>query len=329
MTASPGMRVNRIVLHILLVVLSLDICQVYGDVTVNCTVELHVTRGYKYWGKPGDSLSIGCPVKYCTEEPAMNWCKIEGLNCLHLENVPTRHAAWEEGKVFVLNFVSVHQNNSGFYRCQATLGSLSSQSHSVEVIVQEVTTNASINPPSKEFAGATNVTEAPQGPSNNNKKWIIYALSSLGALCLLILICLCLLCCLRWHQVKPKTTPVTSQKEMNTVSRSTCAPYHTDRTTHALSEGSTLYYCSMASLQQPSDDSTIYDNHVPHWNGSRAATGNACDSAAVDSYQPSYESEDVLVYASLNHSGIIEKLPRKEQDVEIELTEYATVCVKK
>ncbi|XP_032637213.1 B- and T-lymphocyte attenuator isoform X1 [Chelonoidis abingdonii] len=329
MTASPGMWVNRIVLDIFLVVLSLDVCQVYGNVTGNCTVELQVTRGYRYDGKPGDSLSIECPVKYCTEKPAMNWCKIQGMDCLLLKNESNMHTAWGEGKVFVLNFVPVHQNNSGSYRCQATMGSLSSESHSVTVHVQEVTTNAPTNPPSKEFAGATNVTEAPQGPSNINKKWIIYALPSLGALCLLILICLCLLCCLRWHQVKPKTTPVTSQKEMNMVSRSTCAPDHTDRTTHDPSEGSTLYYCSMASLQQPSDDSTIYDNHVPHWNGSRAATGNTCDSAAVDSYQPSYEREDVLVYASLNHSSITEKLPRKEPDVEIELTEYATVCVKK
>ncbi|XP_027675835.2 B- and T-lymphocyte attenuator isoform X2 [Chelonia mydas] len=329
MKAPPGMRANRTVLHILLVVLSLDHCQVYGDMTVNCTVELLVTRGYRYPGKPGDSLSIECPVKYCTEKPAMNWCKIQEMHCSLLKDGPTRHTAWKDGNVFVLNFVPVHKNHSGLYRCQATVGSLRSESHAVEVLVQEVTTNAPTNPLSKQFAGATNVTEAPQGPSSNNKKWIIYALSSLGALCLLILICLCLLCCLRWHSVKPKTTPVTSQKEMNMVSRATCAPYHTDRTTHAPSEGSTLYYCSMASLQQPLDDSTIYDNHVPHWNGSRAATGNACDSAAVDSYQPSSESEDVLVYASLNHSSIIEKLPRKEQNVEIELTEYATVCVKK
>ncbi|XP_008164308.2 B- and T-lymphocyte attenuator isoform X3 [Chrysemys picta bellii] len=277
MTASPGMQANRIVLHILLVVLSLDVCQVYGDVTVNCTVELHVTRGKQYQGKPGDFLSIECPVEYCTEKPAMNWCKIEGKDCLLLKDESNMHTAWKQEKVFVLNFVPVHQNNSGFYRCQATVGSLNSQSHAVVVRVQEVTTNASTNPPS----------------------------------------------------MKPKTTPVTSQKEMNTVSRSTCAPYHTDRTTHAPNEGSTLYYCSMASLQQPLDDSTIYDNHVPHWNGSRAATGNACDSAAVDSYQPSSESEDVLVYASLNHSSILDKLPRKEQDVEIEFTEYATVCVKK
>ncbi|XP_039379924.1 B- and T-lymphocyte attenuator isoform X3 [Mauremys reevesii] len=276
MTASPGMWVNRIVLHILLVVLSLDICQVYGNVTGNCTIEIQVRRGYRYDGTPGDSLSIECPVKYCTEKPAMNWCKIEGMSCFLLKNESNMHSGWGEGQVFVLNFVPVHQNNSGSYRCRAAVGSLSSQSHSIAVHVQEVTTNAPTTPPS----------------------------------------------------MKPKTTPVTSQKEMNTVSRSTCAPYHTDRTTHDPSEGSTLYYCSMASLQQPSDDSTIYDNHVPHWNGSRAATGNACDSAAVDSYQPSYESEDVLVYASLNHSSI-EKLPRKEQDVEIELTEYATVCVKK
>ncbi|XP_074839609.1 B- and T-lymphocyte attenuator [Carettochelys insculpta] len=329
MKAPPGMRANRIVLHILLVALRLGNCQATGDVTANCTVELQITRGFQYRSEPGGTLSIHCPVKYCTEKPHMNWCKIEGQDCLFLKDEPTRNAAWMEENVFVLKFLSIHQNDSGFYRCRAIVGRLSSESHVVKVDVQEVATDDSTDPPSKEFADATNATGDPQQPGTYNKKWIIYILSSLGGLCLLILGCLCLLCCLQGHKVKHKTTPVTSQKKMNMLNRPTGAPSHTDNTTPVPSDGSALYYCSMASQQQQSGDSTIYDNHVPHWNSSKAASGTASESASVGSYSPSMVSQDVLVYASLNHSARVEKVLRTEQDVEVELTEYATICVKK
>ncbi|XP_067402342.1 B- and T-lymphocyte attenuator [Emydura macquarii macquarii] len=329
MKAPPGMRANRILLHIVLVVLSLANRQAYGNVTGNCTVELQVSRLTKYRSQPGKSLSIKCPVKYCSEKPAMNWCKIEQNGCFPLKDGPTKQTNWTEENVFVLTFLSIYQNDSGWYRCKTVGGNLNSQSHAITIVVQEVATNTTRNPPTKEFAGTTSVTEDPQGPRSNNKKWIIYVLSSLGALCLLILICICWLCCLWRHQVKHKTTPVTSERKMSMVSQPPHAPYHTDETMKTPNEGSTLYYCSMASLQQQSDDSTIYDNNVPHWNGCRAAIGSTCDSAAVCSHQSSSESQDDLVYASLNHSAILEKLPRKEQDVEIELTEYATICVKK
>ncbi|TFK07791.1 VPS10 domain-containing receptor SorCS3-like [Platysternon megacephalum] len=110
-----------------------------GDVTVNCTVEVQVWRGLQYESKPGDSLSIECPVKYCTEKPAIHWCLIQGMRCLFLKDGPTRHTAWREGNVSVLNFMPIHQSNSGLYRCIATLGSLSTQSHAISVIVRETT----------------------------------------------------------------------------------------------------------------------------------------------------------------------------------------------
>ncbi|KAH1186747.1 uncharacterized protein LOC123353517 [Mauremys mutica] len=113
--------------------------QVVGDGTVNCTVELQVRRGLQYESKPGDSLSIECPVKYCTEKPAINWCLIEGMSCLLVKDGPTRHTAWREGNVAVLNFMPIHQSDSGLYHCRATLDSLSSQSHSISVIVRETT----------------------------------------------------------------------------------------------------------------------------------------------------------------------------------------------
>ncbi|CAM4419474.1 unnamed protein product [Lepidochelys olivacea] len=110
-----------------------------SDVTVNCMVEVQVPRNYQYQGKPGDSLSIECPVKYCTEKPAIKWCLIQGMKCLLLKDGPTRRSVWREGNVAVLNFMSIQQSNSGLYRCRAVVGSLSHESHAIRVIVRETT----------------------------------------------------------------------------------------------------------------------------------------------------------------------------------------------
>ncbi|CAM4421562.1 unnamed protein product [Caretta caretta] len=123
----------------LLPLLLFKLFQVVGDVTVNCTVEVQVPRNYQYQGKPGDSLSIECPVKYCTEKPAIKWCLIQEMKCLLLKDGPTRRSVWREGNVAVLNFMSIQQSNSGLYRCRAVVGSLSHESHAIRVIVRETT----------------------------------------------------------------------------------------------------------------------------------------------------------------------------------------------
>ncbi|XP_043394342.1 cell surface glycoprotein CD200 receptor 1-A-like [Chelonia mydas] len=123
----------------LLPLLLFKLFQVVGDVTVNCTVEVQVPRNCQYQSKPGDSLSIECPVKYCTEKPAIKWCLIQGMRCLLLKDGPTRCSVWREGNVAVLNFMSIHQSNSGLYRCRAVVGSLSHESHAIRVIVRETT----------------------------------------------------------------------------------------------------------------------------------------------------------------------------------------------
>uniref|UniRef100_K7GIK6 B and T lymphocyte associated n=1 Tax=Pelodiscus sinensis TaxID=13735 RepID=K7GIK6_PELSI len=278
-----------------------------------CTTELQVIRGYKFQSKSGDSLTITCPVKYCTEKPTMTWCKIKGQECLRLNDGPTKNATWIQQNVFSLKFTLIHQNDSGLYRCRATVGGVSSESHAVVVIVSDSSTqqDCAEHPiwAAQDFSATTNVTGDPQRREDHNKKWIIYILSSLGGLCLFILICLCLFCCLRRHQVKPKTTLVTSQQEMNMI---------VERGMEKQSRESDI-----------ESERNIFKNHIPHWNSSRAAAGTTCESTTVGPYQPSPESHDVLVYASLNHSAMIEKLPKKEPDVKIELTEYATICVKK
>ncbi|XP_034625438.1 uncharacterized protein LOC117876924 [Trachemys scripta elegans] len=122
-----------------LLLLLFKLFQVVGDVTVNCTVELQVRRGLQYESKPGDPLSIECPVKYCTEKPAIHWCFIQGTSCLLLKDGPTRYTVWREENVAVLNFMPIHQRNSGWYRCSITLGNLRYQSHAISVIVRETT----------------------------------------------------------------------------------------------------------------------------------------------------------------------------------------------
>ncbi|XP_039397309.1 cell surface glycoprotein CD200 receptor 1-like isoform X2 [Mauremys reevesii] len=59
------------------------------------------------------------------------------MRCLLVKDGPTRHTAWREGNVAVLNFMPIHQSDSGRYRCRITLGSLSSESYSISVIVRD------------------------------------------------------------------------------------------------------------------------------------------------------------------------------------------------
>ncbi|XP_059576498.1 B- and T-lymphocyte attenuator [Alligator mississippiensis] len=318
MKASPGMQTSRILLHIFLMVLLLSNHQVHG---VTCSVEVMIKRQSRYTGKSGQVATIECPVKYCHEKPSMSWCKVEGNDCLPLQTRET-YTKWTEDTIFVLTFSSVHRNDSGLYRCQAISGNISSVSHSVNVTILEGDTSTSANP----STNTTSIQQNPQGYKNDNMKWIIYGTSSLGALFLLILICLC---CLKWHKVKSKTTPATSQTEINMVNSPTDVQSYINRTPAAQNEGATFDYCIMKSQLQLPDGSAVYDNDVPHWNGHGAEPRPACDKPAIPSKLRLTESLDSIVYASLNHSAVADNFLPRELDVNIELTEYAAINVKK
>ncbi|XP_064378258.1 B- and T-lymphocyte attenuator isoform X1 [Dromaius novaehollandiae] len=291
-----------------------------GFDATDCPAEIQVKRNSQYKSYLGNSLIIHCPVHYCKERPVMQWCKIEGNECVLLKESKVE---WKTNKKFILEFFSIHHNDSGTYRCRATVGTLSSESHGIRVIVEEKPANKTTS----SSENTTTISEDSQESENDKILHIIYAALSLRLCCPLIFICMCW--CLRWYHAKQKRTPLTPQRQESLVRGPAAVPYYAAGATQASDESSSLYYCSMVSLRQLSDGNTIYDNDVPHWDALRTAPNTPCHDPAIPSIPAAPDSQDVLIYAALNHSASAEKCQRREPMVENELTEYASVNVKK
>ncbi|KAG8136688.1 hypothetical protein E2320_005249 [Naja naja] len=103
----------------------------------NCTT-ITIERGTKYYQNLGDSASLECPVTYSSKKPKMNWYMLnKNEEKFHILNNETeRSIFWKNENKFVLQFQSVHKNDSGQYRCEAIVRKNNLASHVVELIVQ-------------------------------------------------------------------------------------------------------------------------------------------------------------------------------------------------
>ncbi|XP_009939551.2 B- and T-lymphocyte attenuator [Opisthocomus hoazin] len=319
MKASPVMSMKEISLCILTVMLARSNDQVYGSDDTYCPVEIQVKRYSQYKINLGNSLIIDCPVHYCKKTPVMQWCKLEVDTCVLLKEGKT---GWKSN-VFTLQFFSIHQNDSGTYRCRAIEDNFSSESHGIKVIVEESPANiVTVSP-----ENTTSITEESQESGNRKILHIIYASASVGLCCPFIIICM--FWCLRRHHAKQKGSPLTTQRQESPVRSPAAALSHATGTTQASEESSSLYYCSMASPLQALHSNTVYDNDVPPWNVQRTAPNAPHDGPAIPSIPVLLESPDVLTYAAINHAASAEKCQRRELTVENEFTEYASINVKK
>ncbi|XP_072741119.1 CGG triplet repeat-binding protein 1 isoform X2 [Ciconia boyciana] len=290
-----------------------------GSDATNCAVEIQVKRHSRYKISVGNSLIIYCPVRYCEKKPVMQWCKIETATCVQLKE---GKAEWK-ANVFTLEVFSVHQNDSGLYRCRAIVENFSSESHGIEVIVEEKSANIiTISP-----ENTTSISEGSQESGNPKILHIIYASASVGLCCPFIIVCL--FWSLRRYHAKQKRTALTQQRQKSLVRSPAAAPSHTAGTAPASEESSSLYYCSMASPLQALHGNTIYDNSVPPWNAPRTAPNAPRDDPVIPSVPVLLESPDGLTYAALNHSASAERCQRRELTVENEFTEYASINVNK
>ncbi|XP_049680246.1 B- and T-lymphocyte attenuator [Accipiter gentilis] len=314
MKAPPLMLIKRILLYILLVMLAESNHQVYGFDATNCAVEIQVKRHSQYKIQVGNSLTISCPVRYCKEKPVMQWCKMEVERCVQLEVGKTE---WKSN-VFTLEVLSIHQNDSGLYRCRATANNLSSESHGIQVIVEEKSANIiTISP-----ENTTSISEESQGSGNYKILHIVYASASVGLCCPFIVVCM--FWCLRRHHAKQKRAPLTQQRKESLVRSPAAAG-----TTEASEESCSPYYCSVASPMQALHGNTVYDNDVPPWNAQRTAPNAPRHDPVTPSIPVLLESPDVLTYAALNHSASAERCQRKALTVENKFTEYASINVNK
>ncbi|XP_029875313.1 B- and T-lymphocyte attenuator isoform X1 [Aquila chrysaetos chrysaetos] len=314
MKGPPLMLIKTILLYILLVMLAESNHQVHGFDATSCAVEIQVKRHSQYKIHVGNSLTIGCPVRYCKEKPVMHWCKMEVERCVQLKVGKTE---WKSN-VFTLEVFSIHQNDSGLYRCRAIADNLSSESHGIQVIVEEKSANIiTISP-----ENTTSISEESQGSGNYKILHIIYASASVGLCCPFIVVCM--FWCLRRYHARQKRTPLTQQRKESLVRSPAAAG-----TTEASEESCSLYYCSMASPMQALHGNTVYDNDVPPWNAQRTAPNAPRNDPVTPSIPVLLESPDVLTYAALNHSASAERCQRRELTVENEFTEYASINVNK
>ncbi|XP_074015119.1 B- and T-lymphocyte attenuator [Numenius arquata] len=307
------------ILYILLVMLAQSNYQVYGLHATDCPGNIQVHRQSRYKVNVGNSLIIHCPVHYCKKKPVMQWCKMEEATCVQLKEGKTE---WKIN-VFTLEVISVHQKDSGCYRCQIVGDNLLSVSHGIEVIVEEKSANVITVSPEN----TTSISEGSQESGNYKILHIIYASAFVGLCCPFIIVCM--FWCLRRYHANPRKTQLTQQRQESLVRNPAAAPSHTAGTTQASEESSSLYYCSMASPPQALNSNRICDNDIPPWNPQRTAPNEPHNDPVIPSIPVVLESPDVLTYATLNHSASAERCQRRDLTVENEFTEYASINVNK
>lgn len=151
---------------------------------------------------------------------------------------------------------------------------------------------------------------------------IIYASVPVGLCCPFIFICV--FWSLRRYYGKRKRTPSAPQRQESRVRRLSALPSHADGTTPDTDESSSLY-CSMSSPPQLLPVNKIYDS-VPQRNAQETASNSPSNDPSIPA---SLESQDVLIYASLNHSASTNKYQRRKFSIENEFIEYASIKVNK
>ncbi|XP_015261439.1 PREDICTED: B- and T-lymphocyte attenuator [Gekko japonicus] len=173
-----------------------------------------------------------------------------------------------------------------------------------------------------EFADDDTNTTDGHGASKKDKAWIIYLLSSLGALCLIAVSCLGPLYFIWRHPVKNKKISSVSQSEMNVLNSYSDVKYYNDNTIGVPDEGSVPHHGAATPGLKNKHGSTICDDQVSCWKAFRATLNPVHHQSATSIHHFPGEDHDMIVYASLSHG---EHSQRSEPSVEIELTEYATI----
>ncbi|XP_032075362.1 B- and T-lymphocyte attenuator [Thamnophis elegans] len=297
------MYIGNTVLLLLLLMLMVDNSLTHDSEDDNCTT-ITIERGTKYYSNLGDSAMLECPVIYCIKKPEMNWHMLNRREKkFHMLNSEKqRSISWRNEKTFVLNFQSVHKNDSGQYRCEAILSKRILPSHVVELIVQDHS-NSSV------FLSTTNATEDQKLHEKNNMLITIYSISSLGTL-FLIAGCFGLLYFTRRHQVK-NAQKVKNPESGNNRNNQRC----NDSTTHVSDEAAFFNEDSMPCLfQVPNGNQDNYQK----------ASRTSLNSMKFNEGLPGYK-EDSVIYATLSHGELIQRTKPPE---EIELTEYAIIRLK-
>ncbi|XP_069492115.1 B- and T-lymphocyte attenuator-like [Ambystoma mexicanum] len=297
--------------------------QVYGDETA-CVEGVQLAR-QSHSRTEGEALQLNCPVKYCAgARPHVTWCKLHGNYCRALQEEPGRVTTiWADGTetsnsgLYVLTLILVHSNDSGNYRCVADNSKgEKSVSHSIKVTV----TAGQVTQP------GNHTMPSPHGVMTN-VNWKVYVFAILGTLCLVIMMCSLLLLYFRRKEKQEISDGTLHAGTNGVIGAVPPSPSVIYPSSHNMQESAN--YSSMIGLPQNPPNEMVYDSdNSPSWecNATGPAPSNhdsdgTCNGASAD-------NGGVLVYAALNYSENGSRHFRDAQRPEMELTEYAAICMK-
>ncbi|XP_072470111.1 B- and T-lymphocyte attenuator isoform X2 [Notamacropus eugenii] len=296
MRTSPVMYKNEAFLHVIFMASALGILFVQGNSPCHTP---QVQRGTSFTSAPGMSITLKCPVNQCGKNLTVSWVKVNGTENFPIRDGPRKSTLWDKEKnltLFRLHFDPVLEGDSGSYRCMVNYSQSSVfSSHQMNIYV-------------------TNSTETPleQKPEKETRPWLFYLAVSMGPLVILILTCLGgLFLWKRKKQAKQKKHPDTLGRGNNQVTPRQSFGFN--QAEEGTIEG---------TLPGPlSSETIIYNND--------ARPKVQMGPKVIYSNQGSEENQPGIVYASLNHSANGVNFLRRAEHRTEQLTEYASICVRK
>ncbi|XP_056416897.1 uncharacterized protein LOC130358105 isoform X2 [Hyla sarda] len=194
------------VLLCMAVTLSLAMSLVEGD-SSSCTPKIDMA-GQQNIGTPlGQYLILKCQVRLCRAGlPNVTWCKISGDQCDSVRSGEGIHSAMEEqgeGRaVYVLEFVSIQMNDTGYYQCKAiTEDKMQIVGSTVQVVISENVV---------ENVTAVNNTKTDNTTGSTDTfpifKWLLYIIPSMGGVCILIIIVSLVIYCQKHLKAKQSSS---------------------------------------------------------------------------------------------------------------------------
>ncbi|XP_053312981.1 B- and T-lymphocyte attenuator [Spea bombifrons] len=194
--------------YVLLVAVSalvLHLHHAYGN--SNCVNNISIPRSTEYNRSAGEPLTVECPVQFCSQQPPnVTWCKVSGDTiCQAIAGGPGIAVQWEERRrndgVYLLKFVSVHENDTGFYKCWAEFGTQQTVGHVIKINILAAVVKGNTTMDKSENTRVTPSLDL------KNMEWLLYLSFSLLGLSVFILIISLLVYYLRKVKQKASASP--------------------------------------------------------------------------------------------------------------------------
>ncbi|XP_063812780.1 uncharacterized protein LOC135050308 [Pseudophryne corroboree] len=280
------------VLLYLVLAVTLWLSPVDGDGS-SCTPSINVPRNVKFSRSEGEALTLQCPVRICSQEfPPVTWCRVdEKLLCDAAVPGNRIFSAWgeQEGNraAYLLTFISLQVNDTGFYRCSAMHRGQQIVSGLIEVNIT-ATSKTDDAAAAGNMTGSSDTVSTTASPNSvlYNYKLFLYLVIALGALCVLIIALSLLVVCVTRIKEKSRSSPDPVNAEEVVFIAEPENPKNCPHQTDVV--------CSSPLEAEFTAVSTevTYDN--AHLGYSRSTTLNAPETPT---------NEESIVYADLNHEA--------------------------